>query len=194
MTTDSISITPEFAIETFGQEAREPVTHNLSLYCDKWTNIKHQVEELERIIPTLPQGEGITLRGFYEVILPRLQRELWECERHIRYLQKCLELLEEKHLFRNPATAPGHVDTAALKDQLDIVDVIGREVQLRRAGTTFKGLCPFHSEKTPSFVVYPVTKRWWCYGACGDGGDVITFVQKIRNCGFKEAVAELRAL
>ena len=59
----------------------------------------------------------------------------------------------------------------------DIEQVIGSYVTLKRAGSNFNGLCPFHSEKTPSFTVFPATKSFYCFG-CGAGGDAITFVMK----------------
>lgn len=69
----------------------------------------------------------------------------------------------------------------------DITDVVGSYVQLRHRGRTHTGLCPFHSEKTPSFVVYPETQSFYCFG-CGVGGDVITFIKKINNLDYVEAV------
>ena len=74
----------------------------------------------------------------------------------------------------------------------DMVDVAQSYVQLRRRGRTYTGLCPFHSEKTPSFVVYPETQSFYCFG-CGAGGDVITFIKKINNVDYVEAVKMLAA-
>ncbi len=68
----------------------------------------------------------------------------------------------------------------------DITDVVASYVQLRHRGRTHTGLCPFHSEKTPSFVVYPETQSFYCFG-CGAGGDVITFIKKINNLDYVEA-------
>ena len=72
----------------------------------------------------------------------------------------------------------------------DITEVVSSYVQLRNRGRTHTGLCPFHSEKTPSFVVYPETQSFYCFG-CGAGGDVITFVRKINNLDYVEAVKML---
>lgn len=69
----------------------------------------------------------------------------------------------------------------------DVVDVIGNYVQLRHRGRTHSGLCPFHNEKTPSFVVYPETQSFYCFG-CGQGGDVITFAKQINNLDYVEAI------
>lgn len=81
---------------------------------------------------------------------------------------------------------------ADLVQRNDIVDVVQRYVQLRRRGRTHTGLCPFHNEKTPSFVVYPETQSFYCFG-CGAGGDVITFTQRIDNLDYVEAVKQLAA-
>jgi DNA primase len=75
-----------------------------------------------------------------------------------------------------------------IKERLDIVEVIQAYVPLKKAGRNYKGLCPFHSEKTPSFVVFPETGTWHCFGACGIGGDVFTFIQKRENLDFPEAL------
>lgn len=72
----------------------------------------------------------------------------------------------------------------------DMLDVAQSYVQMKRSGRTYTGLCPFHSEKTPSFVVYPETQSFYCFG-CGAGGDVITFVKKINNIDYIEAVKAL---
>jgi DNA primase len=75
-----------------------------------------------------------------------------------------------------------------IKSRLDIVEVIGQSVQLKKAGRIYKGLCPFHHERTPSFVVYPDQGTWHCFGACGTGGDVFTYVMKRDNLEFGDAL------
>ena len=77
-----------------------------------------------------------------------------------------------------------------LKMQVNIVDVIGREVSLKKAGANYKGLCPFHSEKTPSFMVNEERQIFNCFG-CGQKGDVIRFVQDYYKIPFMEAVEKL---
>jgi DNA primase len=78
-----------------------------------------------------------------------------------------------------------------IKDRLDIVEVIQSYVPLKKAGRSHKGLCPFHAEKTPSFVVFPHTGTWHCFGACGTGGDIFSFVMKQENLDFGEALTML---
>ena len=74
-----------------------------------------------------------------------------------------------------------------LTRRTDIVELVGGYVQLKRKGRLYGGLCPFHSEKTPSFYVYPDTQSFYCFG-CGAGGDAVTFTKKINSIDYVEAV------
>ena len=76
---------------------------------------------------------------------------------------------------------------AEVKSRLNIVDVVGETVALKKAGSTYKGLCPFHGEKTPSFTVTPSRDSWKCFG-CGLGGDVFSFVMQRDSVPFPEAL------
>lgn len=77
-----------------------------------------------------------------------------------------------------------------IKERNEIEDVISSYVTLKRAGSNMSGLCPFHSEKTPSFTVFPASRSFYCFG-CGTGGDVITFVMKAENLDYPGALAFL---
>ena len=77
-----------------------------------------------------------------------------------------------------------------MKNQVNIVDVVGRAVQLKRAGSNYKGCCPFHNEKTPSFVVSEQKQIFTCFG-CGASGDVIEFVKRYYNLDFSDAVEKI---
>jgi len=84
-------------------------------------------------------------------------------------------------------------DVAQVKDSSSIEDVVREHVTLRSAGPgSLKGLCPFHDEKSPSFNVRPATGAWHCFG-CGEGGDVISFVQRVEHLTFAESVERLAA-
>ena len=78
-----------------------------------------------------------------------------------------------------------------VRSRLDIVDVVSQSVALKKAGRYFKAPCPFHNERTPSFIVNPERQSWHCFGACGTGGDVFSFMMKRENIDFGEALRTL---
>ncbi len=80
-----------------------------------------------------------------------------------------------------------------IKRQVDLVEYIGRVTRLQKSGRSFKGLCPFHTEKTPSFYVFPERGTWRCFGTCGEGGDLFSFVQKRESVDFRGALRLLAA-
>src|SRR5580698_6797643 len=85
-------------------------------------------------------------------------------------------------------SAPAQDFARTVKDQADIVEIIGDYVRLSKAGAqNYRGLCPFHKEKTPSFTVHATQGFFHCFG-CHEGGDVFKFVQKIENVTFPEAL------
>ncbi|MFB0971862.1 MAG: CHC2 zinc finger domain-containing protein, partial [Neofamilia sp.] len=77
-----------------------------------------------------------------------------------------------------------------IKDRADIVSEISNYVDIKKIGANYKGLCPFHSEKTPSFTVSPQKQIYKCFG-CGEGGNVINFIMKIEGLSFPEACKKL---
>lgn len=81
-----------------------------------------------------------------------------------------------------------------IRRRLDLVEFISRYTTLKRAGSTYKGLCPFHNEKSPSFTVDPDRGSWRCWGACSTGGDIFAFIMKAENLTFFEAAERLATL
>ena len=81
-------------------------------------------------------------------------------------------------------------DTDQIKDKIDVVDLVGEYVALKPAGINYKGLCPFHREKSPSFMVNRERQRWHCFG-CNKGGDIFTFLQELEGMEFVEVLKHL---
>ena len=81
--------------------------------------------------------------------------------------------------------------TDEIKQRLDLVELVSRYVPLKKSGSTYKACCPFHSERTPSFVVFPQSGTWRCFGQCGVGGDAFSFLMKQENLDFREALQVL---
>ena len=79
-------------------------------------------------------------------------------------------------------------DLELIKQKIDIVTLISEYVPLKKTGANYKGLCPFHNEKTPSFVVSPERQIWHCFGGCQDGGDIFKFIMRTENLEFPEAL------
>ena len=75
-----------------------------------------------------------------------------------------------------------------IRTKADIIDIVSGYISINQSGKYFKSVCPFHSEKTPSFIVNPDRQSWHCFGACGIGGDVFAFVMRMESIGFGESI------
>ncbi len=78
-----------------------------------------------------------------------------------------------------------------IKARINIVDFIGRYASLQKAGRNYKAVCPFHTERTPSFIVFPDRQTWHCFGACGVGGDILSFIMRKESLDFAQALRQL---
>ena len=107
------------------------------------------------------------------------------------YIDVVSEAIEIKKVtMPKPVVKPGHVDLEALKARLDIVSVIENYgIVLKKAGHNLKACCPFHDERTPSFMVYPDQNRFQCFG-CQAKGDTLDFIMKFEGISFREAVSK----
>jgi hypothetical protein len=112
-------------------------------------------------------------------------------ESYFQAVQEALEIalwLQTPVLKHRRNHTSGHcISVSEIRAGVDIVTVISQYVQLRKSGSRFVGLCPFHDDRSPSFFVYPDTQTWYCFG-CNQGGDVISFAMKINNLDFSEAI------
>lgn len=137
------------------------------------------------VIPFLKKLADLNVRGFarlfwLKVLICTQSRELKDAHKKVKELKRLL-------MFAKPAAKKEYVNKEYAK-QIPIVDLYPFE-KLRRFGKRYQCKCPFHDEKNPSFVIYP-NNSFYCF-SCQTGGDSITFLRRLKNIGFKEAVAEI---
>ncbi len=116
---------------------------------------------------------------------------------HMKALKLALLLIRQAKMDQRKAShipvGQHHIDADELKSQTDIVAVIGRYLELKRRGGHWWGCCPFHSEKSPSFMVYENSQHYHCFG-CQAHGDVIAFIMRIEHTDFRGALAILERI
>lgn len=147
-------------------------------------------------IVRLPEevGKGGDVTDFF-VRLGKTKRDFWELLQAARPASEPKEPPRRgpRSAPRTPSAVRHQSDIAALKALVPIERVVGRYLTLERRGGYFMARCPFHDDKTPSFVVYPGTQTFHCFG-CGAHGDVLDFLEKHHGVGFREALDRLRRL
>lgn len=120
----------------------------------------------------------------------RIFRKLWENGESLKLLMwieigEALDKMEQPEIVKPQYKNRLNADEVA--ERVNIVEIIGNYIQARRSGRYFKTVCPFHTEKTPSMVIYPETNSWYCFG-CHKGGNIFHFIQEIEKCNFREAL------
>jgi hypothetical protein len=129
--------------------------------------------------------------------VPQLRRETLAtiCEEWADDFRKAcrlaIEIIKSYEPKQVPVPGKQYENAESIKARYDIVDYINQYTRLRKSGNRLTGLCPFHSEKNPSFFVFPNEQRWHCFGACNTGGSIIDFVMKLDNITLKEALIKL---
>src|SRR5579883_3373754 len=116
---------------------------------------------------------------------PRLPCHYCVVSNAIRHIRSVVESSADRSMATDAQTP-----IERIKQKLDIVDEIGAVVSLKKSGKAYKGLCPFHGERTPSFYVFPDNGTYHCFG-CHEYGDIFTFVEKQQNLDFRDALALL---
>jgi len=97
----------------------------------------------------------------------------------------------KKETQPKPVIRPGHIDVEAIRQRADLIAIIENYgIKIKKAGNSWRGMCPFHEGKSPALAVYPDEQTWYCY-ACNIGGDVFEFVKRIENCDFKTAAIKV---
>ncbi len=143
----------------------------------KWTALKEVLND-----PKYLSKFGVMLG---ERMAAKEKDEMQHCRRKIKWL-----LAESDRAVGKVVTAPTYqLDKNVVKEHADLVEVISGYTELKKCGRSYKGLCPLHQEKTPSFYVRP-DKGWYCHG-CNKGGDVFSFVQVVEGCDFPTALRKV---
>lgn len=173
------------------QELLDMFPESKRIFSAKIREWKHRRLKLAQVIReklnTVYRQVSANDQWFYKALIKNFDLpKLRVIDNHIIRLKRLQGVAQKKSLPKGWITAE-HITYAKM---VPIVDFIGTYIHLRKVGNTFIGLCPLHKERTPSFVVYPNSNSWYCYG-CNIGGDAITLVMKLQELPFIEAVRKL---
>lgn len=156
--------------ETIGEDAQEPILNALEQVREKLIRLHDGIMASKKSI-----GVSAELDMFARATINELEAEQVKYKRRMAILHSELQAMSNRN----------KIDVQEVKERMNIVDVIGETVQLKKSGNRWVGKCPFHNEKTPSFTVYEAS--YYCYG-CRESGDVFTFIMKTKNLDFKQAL------
>ena len=147
---------------------------------------ENKIEEFRDNIKRLSRKDLKKRKGWDWIILPEIDRYQKEIRKFKWHIKRIITYNQEK-LNRK------RIDVDDLLARIDIVNFIGDYVELNRYGHEYRGLCPLHDEKTPSFFVNREKRVWHCFG-CEESGNVISFLMKINNYDFKNAIYYLKKM
>lgn len=182
-------LTDRELLEVFS-EAKEVISQKIK----EWENIQEEInkKEVKPYLRKVKKIEDEFSQWFWKEVLkllvnPKLIKAINNIQRlrRLEFIANYKPKKDRKNKAKNNFEA--EIEQAR---QAPIVNIASSFLQLQRSGRNWKGLCPFHKEKHPSFYIYPETNSFYCFG-CNQGGDVIKFTKLAFNLGFKEAVEYL---
>ena len=165
-------------------EVIEIIPEKIKEWSDRRKELEDQLKERKNDLKSNSKNEFDYWFG-REWLKLTLLREMIETEKHINRLKNLLP--SNKSPSYEFKLSQESIDKAKL---VRIVDLISHDLHLKKHGKNYFASCPFHTEKTPSFCIYPESNSFYCYG-CNQSGDVITYAMIINNLNFKEAVSWL---
>jgi len=182
---------PRVIPDTVGFEdaLQEEIPNKLKLLLNRSSKLKEQRDlRLAIIAERCKKG---TFHEYFNVSIVWYEfSEYFVIQKWINYWLQLWYKINPQHLPRQIYSKLSEFSEQEIEQARQATIESYYEGRLRKVGSRFVGLCPFHQEKTPSFYIFP-DNHWYCFGACSEGGDVIKFVMKLRNLTFPEAVRYL---
>jgi hypothetical protein len=174
--------------------AAKTTNNNHSFDCFDIYLLTYEYPELDLLAETRAATVKAKVQAFFDGT-PYADPTPFPWYEYAECCRAALQLRRENNLAKyaaQPKTSFKRADTTTIKNNNDIVSLIGQYTQLRKSGhNRFTGKCPLHDDKGPSLTVYADTQSWYCFGACNTGGDILDFIMAINTCDFKQALAIL---
>ena len=160
-----------------------------SVFVERQEEYDQRVQIIKKLLEKVEKEPSCNIPA-YEALIEKFHiRNLLETERHISRLKRLISLAEGKH--RESLVHEDFEERKSCAKNFPIYELARSQIDLKSSGKNFVGLCPFHTEKTPSFYLYTETNSFYCFG-CQTGGDVITLTMHIYGIGFTDAVTMLQ--